>query len=40
MHNPLRTYQLVAGATGAILTEKMIFVISHDDELNQCAVSN
>lgn len=39
MQNPLRTYQLVAGATGAMLTEKMIFIISHDDEQNQCAVS-
>ena len=39
MQSPLRTYQLVAGATGAMLTEKMIFVISHDDEQNQCAVS-
>jgi hypothetical protein len=39
MQNPLRTYQLVAGATGAMLTEKMIFVISHDDEQNQWAVS-
>ena len=39
MQNPLRTYQLVAGATGAMLTEKIIFVISHDDEQNQCAVS-
>ena len=39
MQNPLRTYQLVSGATGAMLTEKMIFVISHDDEQNQCAVS-
>ena len=39
MNNPLRTYQLVTGATGAMLTEKMIFVISHDDEHNQCAVS-
>ena len=38
MQNPLRTYQLVAGATGAMLTEKMIFSISHDDEQNQCAV--
>ena len=39
MQNPLRTYQLVSGATGAMLTEKVIFVISHDDEQNQCAVS-
>lgn len=39
IHNPLRTFQLVAGATGAMLTDKVIYVISHDDDHDQCAVS-
>ena len=39
MSPPVRAYQLVPGATGAILTDKMIFVISHDDEIDPLAVS-
>ena len=39
MQNPVRTSQLVAGATGAMLTDKVIYVISHDDDQDQCAVS-
>ena len=35
----MRAYQLVPGATGVLLTDKMIFVISHDDEVDPLAVS-
>ncbi len=37
--SPLRVYQLVTGATNALITDRLIFVISHDDDANPCAVS-
>ena len=37
--SPLRTYQLVGGATGCVLLDRMLFVISHNDEEDPCSVS-
>ena len=40
LSSPLRTYQLVEGATGALLMDRMLFVISHNDEADPCSVSS
>ncbi len=36
---PVKAYQLVPGATGILLTDSIIFVISHDDDVDPLAVS-
>ncbi len=38
LSSPLRTYQLVEGATRALLMDRMLFVISHNDEADPCSV--
>ena len=39
MNSPLRTYQLVDKSTGSLLMDRMLFVISHNDEADPCSVS-
>ena len=36
---PVKAYQLVPGATRILLTDSIIFVISHDDDVDPLAVS-
>lgn len=35
---PVRVYKLVAGATTALLMDRLVFVISQDDEDTPCSV--
>ena len=35
---PVRVHKLVAGVTTALLTDRLLFVISHDDEASPCSV--
>lgn len=37
--SPLKTYQLVSGANSTLLTDRLTFVVSHDDSADPCAVS-
>ena len=36
---PLNAYQLLPGATNALLTDRLIYVVSHTDVVNPCSVS-
>lgn len=40
LNTPLRTYQLMGGATAALLMDRILFVVSHNDEANPCSVSD
>lgn len=36
---PLNAYQLLPGATEALITDRLIYAVSHTDVINPCSVS-